>query len=183
MSSTNATDWIPVLHDLGALANMPSSTNVASQTNYRFVCERIPKITYFCTSVNTPTLSASVTTLNYMFAANDIKFPGGNSESELSIRFIVNEDFSNYREMVNWQRATMPYRDFTEILPDRNIRPSYGRLFFLNNKRNPVMMMTFGNLVPTQISGFTLSHSESDPTPISATVNFHYDEYHIYEVS
>jgi hypothetical protein len=121
--------------------------------------------------------------LNHLFAANDIKFPGGRSPSDLSLRFIVSEDFSNYMEIVRWQRSGVPYRDFREIVPEYKGNVNHGKLFFLNNKKNPVLMMTFSNLIPTQISGFTLTQSETDPTPIYGTVNFVFDAYRVDPVS
>jgi hypothetical protein len=49
---------------------------------------------------------------------------------------------------------------------------NYGNLFFLDNKKVPVLVMNFQNLIPTQISGFTLSHTENEPSVLTATVNF-----------
>ena len=183
MSSTDLKDWFPKLTNFGVLGNNPINTNLAMATNFRFVCEKVQGVTYFCTSVNTPTLSSTPVVLNHLFAANDIKFPGGRSPSDLSIRFIVSEDFSNYMEIVRWQRSGVPYRDFKEILPEYKGNVNHGKLFLLNNKKNPVLMMTFSNLIPTQISGFTLTQSETDPTPIYATVSFVFDAYRVDPVS
>lgn len=183
MASPNPTNWIQTLTEFGQLGSQPLNTNLASSTNFRFMCDKVPGVTYFCTSATTPSLSGKPTSLHHMFAANDIKFPGGRSPSDLSIRFIVNEDFSNYMSMVSWQRSGLPYRDFREIQPEYRGNRNDGRLLLLNNKKNPVIMMSFSNLIPTQISGFTLSHTESDPTPISATVTFVFEAFQIQPVS
>ena len=183
MSSPDTKEWLLQLNRLGALANSPINTNLAMATNFRFVCEKVQGVTYFCTSATTPSLSSSPAILNHMFAANDIKFPGGRSPSDLSIRFIVNEDFSNYMEMLRWQRSGVPYKDFNEIVPEYKGNVNHGKLFMLNNKKNPVVMMTFSNLIPTQISGFTLTQSETDPTPIYATVSFVFDAFRIEKLS
>lgn len=177
MASPSMKNWLPELTNFGGLANNPINTNLAASTNYRFVCEKIPNVTYFCTAAQTPNLSSQPIVHNHMFAANDIKSPGGNAPSDISIRFIVNEDFSNYMEMVRWMRSGVPYRDFKEIVPEYKTTISYGKLFFLNNRKNPILMMTFSNLIPTKISGFTLTNSESEPSPITATVNFVFDTY------
>lgn len=179
MAYSSPDEWMPTLTRFGSLGNNPVNTNLALSTNFRFVCEAIPGVTYFCTSVTPPSFSSSPLVYNHMFAANDVKFPGARSPSDLSIRFIVSEDFSNYMEMVRWQRSGVPYRDFKEVRPESRTIRSDGKLFLLDNNRKPTVVMTFSHLLPTQVSGFTLTHSESDPTPITATVNFVFDVFRI----
>lgn len=175
MTTPDVRNWMEEIGNYGALNNTPMNMNLAASTNFRFVCEKIPGVTYFCTSVNTPSLSSNPLIYNHMFAANDIKFPGGRASTDMSLRFVISEDFSNYMEMVRWMRSGVPYRDFKEIVPEYRGNVNHGKLFFLNNKKNPIFMVTFSNLIPTQISGFTLSSAESEPTVLTATVNFVYD--------
>lgn len=177
MASPDMKNWLPELTNFGSLTNNPLNTNLAASTNFRFVCEKVPTVTYFCTSVQTPNLSSTPIVHNHLFAANDIKSPGGGVPSDISIRFIIDENFRNYMEMVKWMRSGVPYRDFKEIVPEYKGNVNHGKLFFLNNKKNPILMMTFSNLIPTKISGFTLTHSESEPSPMTATVNFVFDTY------
>lgn len=177
MTTPDTRNWLAELENYGSLANTPKNMNLASSTNFRFVCEKIPGVTYFCTAVSSPSLSSSPVVLNHMFAANDIKFPGGRTPSDISLRFIINENFSNYMEMVRWMRSGVPYRDFKEIVPEYRGNVNHGKLFFLNNKKNPILMMTFTNLIPTQISGFTLSSGETEPSVLAATVNFVFDTF------
>lgn len=179
MTSPDTRNWMPSFDNLGALKNNPINMNLASSTNYRFLCEKIPSVTYFCTSVNAPSLSSNPLVYNHMFAANDIKFPGGRASTDISLRFIVSEDFSNYMEMVRWMRSGVPYRDFKEIVPEYRGNVNHGKLLMLNNKKNPILLMTFSNLIPTQISGFTLSSAETEPTVITATVNFVFDSFRV----
>lgn len=173
---TDIDKWMTRIHDYGAIRNQDINLNLASSTNFRFVCEKVPNVTYFCTSVTTPSLSSTPITMDYMFAANP-KFPGGRAPSDLAIRFIVSENFQNYMEMVRWMRSGVPYTDFNEIQPEHRGNVNHAKLFFLNNKKNPVFVMNFSNLIPTQISGFTLSNTESDPSVQTATVNFVFDTY------
>jgi hypothetical protein len=42
--------------------------------------------------------------------------------------------------------------------------------------------MTFSNLIPTQLSGFTLTHNETEPSVLTATVNFVYDVFNVFDV-
>lgn len=176
MASPNLANWLPRLEDYGALSNQEINLNLANSTNFRFVCEKVPNVTYFCTSVTTPSLSSTPLVYDYMFAANP-KFPGGRVPSDFSIRFIVSEDFSNYMEMVRWMRSGVAYRDFNEIQTEYRGNVNHAKLFFLNNKKIPTHMMTFRNLIPTQISGFTLSHTENEPSVQTATTSFVFDTF------
>lgn len=175
MTTTEPNNWIEELSNFGSLGNNPINTNLAKTTNYRFVCEKIPKVTYFCTSVNTPSFTSNPLSYNHLFAANDIKFPGGRTTTDVSIRFIIGEDFQNYMEMIRWMRSGVPYRDFNEIIPDYKNSMDHGKLFLLDNKLNPTTVLQFGNLIPTQVSGFTLTQSEPESTILTATVNFVFD--------
>lgn len=168
--------WITRINDYGAIRNQDINLNLASSTNFRFVCEKVPNVTYFCTSVTTPSLSSTPISMDHMFAATP-KFPGGRTPADLAIRFIVSENFQNYMEMVRWMRSGVPYTNFNEIQPEHRGNVNHAKLFFLNNKKIPVLVMNFSNLIPTQISGFTLSNTESDPSVQTATVNFVFDTY------
>lgn len=181
MASPSVTNWLPKINDYGVLQNQPANLNLASATNFRFMLDKIPTVTYFCMSANAPSFSSEPQEYAYMMGVNP-KFPGGRSSTDISIRFIIDEGFINYREMYSWMRSGLPYRDFTEIVPEYKSTPSDGRLFLLNNKKNPIKCMTFGNLIPTQLSGFTLTHNETEPTVLTATVNFQYDTFNVFDV-
>lgn len=179
MSRISPNNWIEELSNFGSLGNNPINTNLAKNTNYRFVCEKIPNVTYFCTAVNTPSFSSNPQILNHMFAANDVKFPGGRATTDMSIRFIVGENFQNYMEMIRWMRSGVPYRDFTEIVPEYKGNIHHGKLYLLDNKFNPIIALQFDNLIPTQVGGFTLTSSEAEPTILTATVNFVFDRMNV----
>lgn len=181
MASPSVTNWLARINEYGILQNQPANLNLASATNFRFMLDKIPTVTYFCMSVNAPSFSSEPQEYAYMMAANP-KFPGGRSSTDISIRFIIDENFVNYREMYSWMRSGLPYRDFTEIVPEYKSTPSDGRLLLLNNKKNPIKCMTFSNLIPTQLSGFTLTHNETDPTVLTATVNFVFDAFGVFDV-
>jgi hypothetical protein len=181
MASPNIDNWIARIKEYGVLQNQPNNYNLASSTNFRFMLDNIPTVTYFCMSANAPSFSSEPQEYPYMMGVNP-KFPGGRSSTDISIRFIIDEGFINYREMYKWMRSGLPYRDFTEIVPEYKSTPSDGRLFLLNNKKNPIKCMTFSNLIPTQLSGFTLTHNETEPSVLTATVNFVYDVFNVFDV-
>lgn len=178
MATPNISQWFPKLTQYGSLRSQPKNLNLASTTNFRFIADKVPGVTYFCTSVVAPSISSKPREYQYMFGA-DPKFPGGRSESNVSMRFIISEDFTNYMEIVNWMKSGLPYKSFKGVVLESKSQPCDGKLFLLNNKKNPVKMITFSFMIPISISGFTLLHSEGDPTILSATTTFVYDDYKV----
>lgn len=162
----------------GSLNGQPINRNAALGTNFRFSLIKVPNVTYFCTSITTPASNSNPLSYDYITAA-PLKLPGSKSSTDMSIRFIISEDFKNYMEMVNWLRYGAPYRDFQEIKSEDELGRGDGQILLLNNSKVPVQMITFRNLIPTNLSGFTLSNSESDPPVLNATVSFVYDTFTI----
>jgi len=162
----------------GILGNQAINTNLALNTNFRFILKKIPYTTYFCTSITTPSSTSEPMSYDYITAAQ-LKLPGGRTNTDISIRFIISEDFKNYMEIVNWFRYSVAYRDFSKIEPESIVGPSDGQMLLLNNKKNPIYMINYRNLIPTNLSGFTLTNSESEPSVLTATIQFVYDTYSV----
>jgi hypothetical protein len=176
MASPNPENFIPRLPAFGAVQNTPINTNLALNTNFKFTLKKVPNITYFVTSITTPSSSSNPVSLDYLTAV-PLKIPGGAANTDVSIRFIIDENYTNYMEMVKWFRSGAPYTNFNEIVPSNLAEPSDGMMLLLNNKKNPFRMVTYRNMIPTQISGFSLSHMESEPSVLTATVTFVYDTF------
>ena len=173
---TSPKNFIPALTEFGMLRGTPINTNLALNTNFRFILKKVPNVTYFCTSVTTPSSSSNPVVLDYL-TATPLKLPGGSASTDISIRFIIDEEFKNYIEMVKWFRSGAPYKDFNEIVPEHLAGPSDATMLLLNNKKNPMRMITYRNMIPTQLSGFTLSNVESEPSVLTATVTFVFDTF------
>ena len=167
---------IEPLEKFGIINNQAVNTNLALNTNFRFILKKIPYTTYFCTSITSPSSSADPILYDYITAA-PLKIPGSRTNTDVSIRFIVSEDFKNYMEMVHWFRSSTAYKDFSEIQPEDLVGPSDAQMLLLDNKKNPIYMINYRNMIPTNLSGFSLSSSETEPSVVTATVQFVYDTY------
>lgn len=176
MADPKPTNFIPDLNEYGVLKGTPFNTNFALNTNFRFMLKKVPNVTYFITSITTPSSSSNPIVMDYITAA-PLKLPGGAANTDVSIRFIIDEDFKNYMEMVKWFRSGAPYKDFKEIVPEHLAGPSDGMMLLLNNKKNPMKMINYRNMIPTQLSGFNLSSAESEPSVLTATVTFVFDTF------
>ncbi len=166
---------IEPLEKFGIIGNQ-ANTNLALNTNFRFVLKKIPYCTYFCTSITSPSSNADPLIYDYITAA-PLKLPGGRTNTDVSIRFIISDDFKNYMEMVRWFRSSTAYKNFEGIKPEDLVGPSDAQMLLLDNKKKPIYMINYRNMIPTTLSGFSLSSSESEPSVLTATVQFVYDTY------
>ena len=78
--------------------------NFLSPTGFRFILKRSPEAAFFCNQANIPALDLGTTVQpNYL---RDIPVPGDKIEfGDLTIRFLVDEDLTNYMELQNWIRG------------------------------------------------------------------------------
>lgn len=84
-----------------AYTRQPTKQDYASPIQFKFLCSKLPKVEYFCTSANIPGVSLS--TLNQQTPLKDIMLPADKLNYEnLTISFMVDENLENYREIHGW---------------------------------------------------------------------------------
>lgn len=81
---------------------MPA-TNYLKPNSFKFLINRAPNVTYTCQSANLPAIQLGAAYQQTPFV--DVPHPGDKvAFGEFNIRFLVNEDMSNYLELYNWIR-------------------------------------------------------------------------------
>ena len=78
--------------------------NFLSPIGFKFNLQRSPGVAYFCNQANVPDLSLGIVEQpNYL---RDIPTPGDKVDfGDLNLRFLVDEDLTNYMEIQNWIRG------------------------------------------------------------------------------
>ena len=78
--------------------------NFLAPVGFKFNLQRSPGVAYFCNQANIPDISLGVATQpNYL---RDIPTPGDKMDfGDLSLRFLVDEDLTNYMEIQKWMRG------------------------------------------------------------------------------
>lgn len=181
---------IPADKDVGIYGKMPANTNLTNPTNFRFSLKRVPLLAYFCTSVSLPGWSNP--TINIPTGV-----PGGRStfkaksetvtHGEASFKFLVNEDLSNYNSLVKWSKECAGLNDFTtvkgprgETVSWRNWMSEEGYLLVTSNRKKPLFRITFRGLFPTNVSELPYKTTDTDNSPLVASVNMGFT-YYTYE--
>lgn len=169
-----------------------SNRNFLSPTGFLFKINRCPKVSYFCSSANIPSLDLGLATQpTYL---KDIPIPGDKLQfGDLNIEFLVDEDLGNYIEIQKWMRglgypdSVKEYKDLEnqKVLPDNMNRGSvYSdavlQILTSNNLTN--FQINFKDIFPTSLSTLTYSAEETDVNYFKASVNFAYLIYNITDV-
>lgn len=139
------------------------STNYLKPNSFRFQVGKLPNVTYTCQSANLPPLQIGAAMQTSPFV--DVPHPGDKiSFGDFTIRFLINEDMSNYKELYDWivsmgtpergeqwgqigKRATA----FAAYKYENNF--SDATLLILDSNNNPTVRLNFQDLFPTALEG------------------------------
>jgi hypothetical protein len=156
-----------------SVKDQPTNLNKSAPTNFKFEMGEIPNISFFCQSVNLPSM-----TLGEAPQASpliDIPLPGDKIiYGELQVEFMVDEEFRTWEEMHNWIRKTgypKSTDEYQSILSDAT-------LTILSNNSNPILQITFEDLYPTALGEVGFSHQEGSETLICGA-SFRFRSYDI----
>jgi hypothetical protein len=98
------------------------------------------------------------------------------------VKFIVNEDFSNWFEMSDWFRKSLNYygffRDGSQARMLNEIADS-GQLLILNNKKYPIARILFDGLMITGLGGMGMNSAVSDNSILVCDATFQFTSYDI----
>ena len=176
---------VPQLPDditYGILNRQPVETNPSYVTNFRLMIPKVRKGVFFCTEVSFPSMTMEPMKVPVPLAPS-MKFFGDKIEhGELGVKFIVNEDFSNWFEMSDWFRKSLNYygffKDGSQARMLNEIVDS-GQLLILNNKKNPVARILFDGLLITGLGGMGMNSAVSDNSILVCDATFQFTSYDI----
>ena len=185
-----------------SLARQPTSLDYASPTQFKFQITKLPKVEYFCTSVNLPAVSISEVKQPTPFV--DVPLPGTTLSYEtLNMTFLVDENLENFQEIHGWLVGLgfpRDHREFRNLLssgddrfPTRNtsnVSTEAGKSKFaaadagptlsdatltvLSSKNNAQLEVRFRDVYPTGLTGLQYDQQAADVDYLTATVSFNY---------
>ena len=182
--------------ELSSLTRQPTKLDYAAATQFKFNIIKLPKVEFFCTSVNIPGITLGET--SQATPLKDIPIPGDKlNYASLNVSFLVDENLENYREIHGWltglgfprsheqfetfinagkdrfptSNATAKNRDAgrtEDVGFDVGAQYSDATLTILSSKNNPVLEVRFRDLYPTSLSGLSYDQQAGD-TSVSYT--------------
>lgn len=163
----------------GAVDSNPPNTNFLIPTNFLFTLKKIPNLTYFIQEFTLPESSSEAMTTEWAVGPS-VKFPkSGFVYGTLTIKFLINEDFSNYYEIIKWMLQGTGYSEFIVNQPKNENAVDDASLVLLTNKKVPFRRIEFRSLIPTELSGIEFANDVVDITTLTATAKFSISGYQI----
>ena len=178
-----------------AYKNQIQNRNFLSPTGFKFTLSRAPKVAFFGNSINIPSLTLGVAVQpTYL---KDIDVPGDKIVFEdLTLRFIVDEDLSNYVEIQNWIRGLGYPESLQEIYDlqterkkvdtkDSRLMDIYsdGTLTVLNSSQSANFKVVFKDLFPYSLTSLNFDATDTDIQYFTAEAVFKYTIYNITDLN
>ena len=156
----------------------PDNPNYLNPTYFRFFLNRVPAVTYFCQAVNLPGISIEPIDQDTFFA--NAKHIGSKASfDELSLRFVVDEDLQNWREIHDWIRSISNAEDFHDYIQPEADHVSDAVLTILTSGMNANLEVVFKNCFPTSLGGIEFDSAVTDMDSITSEISLSYDSYEI----
>lgn len=173
-----------------ALSNQISNRNYLSPVGFKFTLAKEPKVSFFCTNAKIPEIVLQ-TEIEHNYL-KDIDIPGNKiTYGDLSIKFLVDEDMSNYMAIHDWitglgfPESAQDYRDLLTIENDVT-QPSDpkrafsdGSLYILNSNYNTTAIVKFKDLFPVSLTSLEFDSKQTDIQYFTAEASFKYTIYDI----
>ena len=165
--------------------------NFLAPVGFKFTLNRAPKVAFFANSANIPDITLGVANQpNYL---KDIPVPGDKMDfGDFTLRFLVDEDLSNYMEIQNWMRGLgypeslkqihdfqQNYEKFEQPQKSQMNLYSDGTLLVLNSNNNFNFQVIFRSMFPYSLSTLQFDATEEDINYLAADVSFKYMVYNI----
>ena len=170
-----------------AFANQIGNRNFLSPVGFKFTLSKEPKVAFFCNLASIPQITLG-TEIQSTYLKN-IDVPGDIiTYNDLVLRFMVDEDMTNYMAIHNWitglgfPETTNQYKTLTtddQGLRDSKKAFSDGSLYILDSNYNTNSVVKFKDLFPISLSSLEFDSTKTDIQYFTAEVTFKYTIYTI----
>jgi len=166
------------------MSELIPNNNYLATNFFQLVIERTPVMSYFCQSVNLPSLTIPPVEVPVAQFGVPLRTPIGRySYENMSVSFLVDEEMKNWLEIYNWMYSVSTpeevpgtYTEHTDIFSD-------AKLLIKNSKYNTIKVVTIKDIFPVGISGIQFSSVVVDTEPVIATATFAFTSYIIEDVN
>ena len=178
---------------MSAVTNTPTNRNPLSPLNFKMALQRTPTMAFFLQSFSLPGLTFEGD-MNMPTPFVKIPIPGDHlNYSPLTVSFMVDEDMSNYFEIMNWiidisgPRETITPASANRIYqfdnsinadPLSTVRSDI-KIFVLSSAKNPNIEITFFDAFPVALGELSFNTTASSVNYLETSVTFEYVKYKI----
>jgi hypothetical protein len=148
-----------------------------SPLGYQLTIQKIPNAVLNVVSVNIPGITVEDAEILTPF--KNIKYPEKVVYNDFVVRFKVDENMSNYKEIFDWMHLIGRPEQFsppnTNAIYPNDIYSTYssdGTLLILNSANKPNIEIRFRDLFPVVLGDIEFTSQDTDVTYIEATATF-----------
>jgi len=156
----------------------PTNKSLLSPIGFRFTIQKLPHVNYFCTAASIPDLSLGrIDSVTNPF--NKLPIPSTKLDfSDLSIKFKIDEDMKNYREIFDWMNA-LGFPDSYDQKSKWSETYSDASLVILTSQYQPNIEIKFVDIYPSNLASLEFDVSGADVEYLTGDVTFNYRSYQI----
>lgn len=171
--------------------NQIQNRNFLTPLGFKFTLNRAPKVAFFSNEANIPMITLGV--VPQPTYTNDIPIPGDKMDfDDFTLKFMVDEDLSNYLEIQNWMRGLGFPESLQQIYDFQTNNESFaqpvnsqmnlysdGTLLILNSNQNLNFQVLFRSMFPYRLSTLQFDSTLQEVEYFTAEVSFKYAMYNI----
>ena len=174
-----------------SISIQPENQNLLQSTKFQLNFDRLPYLTFFCTSANIPGVSIQSLTQPTPFI--NLTLPGNKLTYEsLEVSFLVDEDFMSWRGIHDWIRGlAFPtgFDEYSKLIQQRRtqvplavsapqkLQYSDAFLTVYTNKNNPNFRVHIKDCFPITLSSIMFNTENSADTIVTASATFKFNYY------
>jgi hypothetical protein len=173
----------------------PSDLDYLKPNGFKFQIHNLPNVSYFCQAANIPAIGLGAPTMPTPLS--DLPVPGDKlTYGDLIIRFLVQENMANYKELYNWliglgfPNDRQEYKNWNEsqryrfpAISDKRIGAlgnfSDADFFILDSDNNPNVKITYYDVFPVSLEGLDFDISTGRADYLVGIAAFKYRHYEI----
>jgi len=171
----------------------PSDLDYLKPNGFKFQVHNLPNVSYFCQAANIPAIQLGSPT--FQTPLSDIPVPRDKlSYGDLVIRFLVQENMSNYLELYNWlvglgfPESRDQYKNWNEsqryrfpAISDKRLGAlgnfSDADFFILDSDNNPNVKITYYDVFPVSLEALDFDISSGRADYLVGIAAFKYRQY------
>ena len=168
--------------------------NFLAPVGFKFTLKRAPAVAFFCNEANIPDMTLGVAEQpSYL---KNIPIPGDKIQfGDLNLRFLVDEDLTNYMEIQNWIRGLgfpEDLEEFDDLEKKGTLAGAFGQfkqtgddiysdatLQILSSNLIPKFNIKFRDIWPYSLTTMTFDATDTDIDYFTADASFKYTIYDI----
>lgn len=149
--------------------------NFLAPNGFKLSLEKFPKVSFFCQSANIPGVRIPDIVIANPF--RDYSIAGTETEYEdLVVRFLIDEDMTNYSTIHKWLRKTGLAEGFDT---DKDPIEGVGVLQILNSNWRPSITIEFEDLFPVALTALEFDATDQNVEYMIAQATFKFKIYRI----